>query len=40
MQKYQKMNADDLLPHMHNVTIREAETIFFDLVRRVIFEEH
>ena len=26
MQKYQKMNEDDLLPHMHNVTLLEAQT--------------
>ncbi|KAJ8341915.1 hypothetical protein SKAU_G00342060 [Synaphobranchus kaupii] len=31
---------NDKLPHMHNVTLREAQTIFFDHIRTVIFEEH
>ena len=34
------MSEDDKLPYMHNVTLREAQTIFFDHVRTVIFEEH
>ena len=38
--KYQKMSEDDKLLHMQNVTLREARTIFFDNIRRVIFQEH
>ncbi|KAK1894720.1 Serine/threonine-protein kinase ATG1 [Dissostichus eleginoides] len=34
------MSEDDKLPHMHNVTLREAQTIFFDNIRTVIFDEH
>lgn len=37
---YQKMSEDEKLPHLHNVTLREAQTIFFDHIRTVIFEEH
>ncbi len=38
--KYQKMSEDDKLPHMQNVTLREARTILFDHIRRVIFQEY
>lgn len=27
VRKYQKMSEDDKLPHMHNVTLREAQTL-------------
>lgn len=37
---YQKMTDDDKLPLMNNVSLREAQTIFFDLIRFIIFEEH
>ena len=37
---YQKMTEDDKLPHMHNVNLREVQTIFFDHIRMIIFEEH
>ena len=40
VRKFQKMCEDDKLPHMHNVTLREAQTIFFDHVRTVVFAEH
>lgn len=40
IRKYQKMCEDDKLPHMHNVTLREAQSIFFDHVRTVVFVEH
>lgn len=40
VRKYQKMSDDDKLPQMHNVTLREAQTIFLDHVRSVIFGEH
>lgn len=35
-----KMSEDDKLPRMHNVNLREAQTIFFEHIRTVIFEEH
>lgn len=34
------MSEDDKLPRMHNVTFRETQTVFFDHIRIVIFEEH
>jgi len=34
------MSEDDKLPYLHNVTLREAQTIFFNHIRAVIFEEH
>ena len=37
---FQKMSDDDKLPCMNNVTLREAQTIFFDHIRTVIFHEH
>ncbi|KAL7406316.1 hypothetical protein ABVT39_017681 [Epinephelus coioides] len=40
VRNYQKMSEYDKLPHMHNVTLHEAQTIFFDHVRTVIFKEH
>ena len=40
VRRYQKMSEDDQLPQMHNVTLREARTMFFDHIRSVIFEEH
>ncbi|KAK1879203.1 U3 small nucleolar RNA-associated protein 10 [Dissostichus eleginoides] len=40
VRNYQRMSEDDKLPHMHNVTLREAQTIFFDNIRTVIFDEH
>ena len=40
VRKYQKMSEDDLLPYMHNVTLCEAQAMFSDHVRRVIFKEH
>lgn len=38
--KYKKMTEDDKLPHMHNVTLREAQTMFFNHIRKIIIEEH
>ena len=40
VRKYQKMSEDDKVPHVHNVNLREAQSIFFDHVRTVIFVEH
>jgi len=40
VRSYQKMSEDDKLPRMHNVNLREAQSIFFDHIRTVIFEEH
>ncbi len=40
VRRFQKMSEDDKLPRMHNVTLREAQTIFFDHIRTVICEEH
>lgn len=36
----QKMSEDDKLPYMHNVTLREAQTIFFDHIRTVMLKEY
>jgi len=30
----------DRLPYLHNVTLCEAQIIFFDHIRAVIFDEH
>jgi len=40
VRRYQKMSEDDKLPRMHNVNLRDAQAIFFDLIRTVIFDEH
>ena len=40
VRKYQKLSEDDKMPLMQSVTFREAQTIFFDHVRVVIFQEH
>ena len=40
VRSYQKMSEDDKLPRMHDVTLREAQTVFFDHIRTIIFEEH
>ena len=32
VRSYQKMSEDDKLPRMHDVTLREAQTMFFDHV--------
>ena len=40
VRKSRKMSEDDKLPHMHNVTLCEAQTMFFEHIRRVIFKEH
>jgi len=40
VRNYQRMSEDDKLPHVHNVTLREAQTMFFNHIRKVIFEEH
>jgi len=37
---YQRMSEDDKLSCLHNVTLCEAQTIFFDHIRAIIFEEH
>ena len=38
--KYKKITDDDNLPHMQNVNLREAQTMFFNHIIKVIFEEH
>lgn len=40
VRRYQKMSEDDKLPLMHNVTLSQAQTMFFDHVKTVIFVEH
>ena len=40
VRSYQKMSEDDKIPRMQDVTLREAQTMFFDHVRAVIFKEH
>ena len=37
---YQKMSDNEKLPLMNNVSLREVQTIFFDHIRVIIFEEH
>ena len=37
---YQKLREDDKLPRMQKITFREAQTMFFDSIRLIIFEEH
>ena len=39
VRSYQKMSEDDKLPRLHNVNLREAQSILFDHIRTVIFEE-
>ena len=36
---YQKLSEDDKLPYMQTVTLHEAQTMFFDHIRKVIFEQ-
>ena len=38
--QYQKMSAEEKLPLMHDVTYREAQTMFIDHVRQVVFVDH
>ena len=40
VRSYPKMSEDDKLPRLQSVTLREAQTIFFDHVTSVIFQEH
>ena len=40
VRSYEKMSEDDKLPRMHNANLHEAQTIFFDHIRTVIFDEH
>ena len=40
VRSYQKMSDDDKLPHTHKLNLREAQTIFYEHIRTVIFEEH
>ena len=40
VRNYHKMTEDEKLPRMQSVTLREAQTIFFDHVRADIFQEH
>ena len=40
VRNYQRMSGDDKFPYLHNVTLCEAQTIFFDHIRAVIFDEH
>ncbi|KAL8575003.1 hypothetical protein ACOMHN_064534 [Nucella lapillus] len=37
---FKKLSEDDKIPCMQNVSRREAQTMFFDYVRTVIFQEH
>ena len=38
--QYQKMSVEEKLPLMHDVTYREAQTMFIDHVRQVVFVDH
>ena len=37
---YQRMSVDEKLPYLHEVTLREAQTMFIDHAREVIFCDH
>lgn len=37
---YQKMSIEQKLPLLHDVTLREAQTMFLDHARHVIFTDH
>ncbi len=37
---YQKMSVEQKLPLLHEVTLREAQTMFLDHARQVIFDDH
>ena len=38
--QYQNMSVEEKLPLMHDVTYREAQTMFIDHVRQVVFVDH
>ena len=38
--QYQKMSVEEKLPLMHDVTYREAQTMFIDHVHQVVFVDH
>ena len=38
--QYPKMSVEEKLPLMHDVTYREAQTMFIDHVRQVVFVDH
>ena len=38
--QYQKMSVEEKLPLMHDVTYREAQTMFIDHVRQVVFVDY
>ena len=37
---YQRMSDEEKLPYLHEVTLREAQTMFIDHAREVIFCDH
>ena len=38
--QYQKMSVEEQVPLMHDATYREAQTMFIDHVRQVVFVDH
>ena len=38
--QYQKMSVEEKLPLMHDVTYREAQTMFIDHVPQVVYVDH
>ena len=38
--QYQKLSAEEKIPLMHDVTFREAQTMFIDHARQVVFVDH
>ena len=38
--KYKKMSVEDKIPLLHDLTFCEAQTMFIDHARHVIFEDH
>ena len=38
--QYQKMPVEEKLPLMHDVTYREAQTMFIDHVCQIVFVDH
>ena len=40
VRQYQKMPVEEKLPLMHDVTYREAQTMFIDHVCHIVFVDH
>ena len=40
VRNYQKLSEDDKPPRIQNITLLEAQTMFYDSIRLILFEEH